>query len=57
MALNQEKARLDATAPPAKHLVGVRLGADGIGGARLRRTSDGKLWPGSVELDYVGLVQ
>ena len=39
VALNQEKARLDPTAPPAKHLVGVRLGADGIGGARLRRTS------------------
>jgi sugar lactone lactonase YvrE len=66
VALNQEKARLDATAPPAKHLVGVRLGVDGAAveeltagkGVTLSDVSekDGQLWLGSVELDYVGLV-
>ena len=66
VALNQEKARLDATAPPMKHLVGVRLAVDGAAveeltaakGVTLSDVSekDGQLWLGSVELDYVGLV-
>ena len=61
-----EKARLDATAPPVKHLVGVRFGADGVEveeltaakGVTLSNVAekDGKLWLGSVELDYAGLV-
>ncbi|CAD6341837.1 unnamed protein product [Miscanthus lutarioriparius] len=65
VALNQEKARLDTTAPPMKHLVGVRLGVDGTTveeltaakGVTLSDVSekDGQLWLGSVELDYVGL--
>ncbi|PUZ41145.1 hypothetical protein GQ55_9G480200 [Panicum hallii var. hallii] len=66
VALNQEKARLDATAAPAKHLVGVRLRADGVEVEELTAAKgvtlsdvaekDGQLWLGSVELDYVGLV-
>jgi sugar lactone lactonase YvrE len=66
VALNQEKARLNAPAPPVKHLVGVRLNADGAEveeitaakGVTLSDVSekDGQLWLGSVELDYVGLV-
>ena len=65
VALNQEKARLDATAPPMKHQVGVRLAVDGAAveeltaakGVTLSDVSekDGQLWLGSVELDYVGL--
>ncbi|CAD6251154.1 unnamed protein product [Miscanthus lutarioriparius] len=62
-----EDARLDATAPPVKHLVGVRLGVDGEAaveeltaakGVTLSDVAekDGQLWLGSVELDYVGLV-
>ncbi|OEL38193.1 Protein STRICTOSIDINE SYNTHASE-LIKE 10 [Dichanthelium oligosanthes] len=67
VALNQEKARLDATAAPVKHLVGVRLGADGVEVEELTAAKgvtlsdvaekDGQLWLGSVELDYVGLVR
>ncbi|RLN15505.1 protein STRICTOSIDINE SYNTHASE-LIKE 10-like [Panicum miliaceum] len=66
VALNQEKARIDAAAAPAKHLVGVRLRADGMEVEELTAAKgvtlsdvtekDGKLWLGSVELDYVGLV-
>ncbi|RLN40112.1 strictosidine synthase 3-like [Panicum miliaceum] len=66
VALNQEKARIDAAAAPAKHLVGVRLRADGVEVEELTAAKgvtlsdvaerDGKLWLGSVELDYVGLV-
>ena len=51
-----EKARLDATAPPVKHLVGVRFGADGVEveeltaakGVTLSNVAekDGKLWLG-----------
>jgi len=47
--------------------VGVRLGADGVEVEELTAAKgvtlsdvvekDGKLWLGSVELDYVGLVQ
>jgi sugar lactone lactonase YvrE len=66
VALNQEKMRLNAPAAPDKHLVGVRLDADGTEveeltaakGVTLSDVSekDGQLWLGSVELDYVGLV-
>ncbi|PWZ10110.1 Protein STRICTOSIDINE SYNTHASE-LIKE 10 [Zea mays] len=68
VALNQEKQRLDATpaTAPVKHLVGVRLNADGaeveeLTAAKGVTLSDvaemkGKLWLGSVELEYVGLV-
>ncbi|XP_044337131.1 protein STRICTOSIDINE SYNTHASE-LIKE 10 [Triticum aestivum] len=66
VALNQEKARLNATAAPVKHLVGVRLGADGVEveeltaarGVTLSEVAEqngNKLWLGSVELDYIGL--
>ncbi|KAF8721055.1 hypothetical protein HU200_023469 [Digitaria exilis] len=64
VALNQEKARLDAPAAPVKHLVGVRLGANGTEVEELTAAKgvtlsdvaeDGQLWLGSVELDYVGL--
>ncbi|XP_062213751.1 protein STRICTOSIDINE SYNTHASE-LIKE 10-like [Phragmites australis] len=65
VALNQEKMRLNATAP-VKHLVGVRLGADGVEVEELTAAKgvtlsdvaekDGQLWLGSVELDYVGLL-
>ena len=51
-----EKARLDVTAPPVKHLVGVRFGADGVEveeltaakGVTLSNVAekDGKLWLG-----------
>ncbi|KAL6593705.1 hypothetical protein ACP70R_048606 [Stipagrostis hirtigluma subsp. patula] len=67
VALNQEKARLNAPAAPVKHLVGVRLTVDGVEveeltaakGVTLSDVSekDGQLWLGSVELNYVGLVQ
>ncbi|KAL6878383.1 hypothetical protein ACP4OV_012553 [Aristida adscensionis] len=67
VALNQEKARLNATPAPVKHLVGVRLGADGVELEELTAAKgvtlsdvaekDGELWLGSVELDYVGLVR
>ena len=68
VALNQEKQRLDATpaTAPVKHLVGVRLDADGVQteeltaakGVTLSDVAErkGQLWLGSVELDYVGLV-
>ena len=66
VALNQEKARLNATEAPVKHLVGVRLGADGVEveeltaarGVTLSEVTErkGQLWLGSVELDYIGLV-
>ena len=68
MALNQEKQRLDATPAtgPVKHLVGVRLDAHGVEveeltaakGVTLSDVAEtkGKLWLGSVELEYVGLV-
>ncbi|RLN25059.1 protein STRICTOSIDINE SYNTHASE-LIKE 10-like [Panicum miliaceum] len=68
VALNQEKQRLDATpaAAPVKHLVGVRLDADGVEteeltaakGVTLSDVAErkGQLWLGSVELEYVGLV-
>ncbi|CAM0882269.1 unnamed protein product [Alopecurus aequalis] len=64
VALNQEKERLNATAP-VKHLVGVRLGADGVEveeltaarGVTLSEVAErnGRLWLGSVELDYIGM--
>uniref|UniRef100_A0A0E0LRT8 Strictosidine synthase conserved region domain-containing protein n=1 Tax=Oryza punctata TaxID=4537 RepID=A0A0E0LRT8_ORYPU len=70
VALNQEKVRLDAAAavvPPAKHLVGVRLNGDGVEveeltaakGVTLSEVVEkgGKLWLGSVELDFIGLMQ
>ncbi|KAJ1281502.1 hypothetical protein BS78_04G310900 [Paspalum vaginatum] len=63
VALNREK--IDAK-PPVKHLVGVRLDAAGaehediVGpkGITLSDVAekDGKLWLGSVELGYVGVV-
>jgi sugar lactone lactonase YvrE len=68
VALNQEKQRFDATpaTAPVKHLVGVRLNADGVEveeltaakGVTLSDVSQrkGQLWLGSVELEYVGLV-
>ncbi|OEL14886.1 Protein STRICTOSIDINE SYNTHASE-LIKE 10 [Dichanthelium oligosanthes] len=68
VALNQEKQRLDATpaTAPVKHLVGVRLDADGVEteeltaakGVTLSDVAErkGQLWLGSVELEYVGLV-
>ncbi|KQK10870.1 protein STRICTOSIDINE SYNTHASE-LIKE 10 [Brachypodium distachyon] len=65
VALNQEKAHPNATAP-VKHLVGVRLNADGVEVEELTaakgvtlsevQEQDSKLWLGSVELDYVGIV-
>ncbi|CAL4931082.1 unnamed protein product [Urochloa decumbens] len=69
VALNQEKARIDApaVAAPVKHLVGVRLNANGVEVEELTAAKgvtlsdvaekDGQLWLGSVELDYVGLVR
>ncbi|CAN6325255.1 unnamed protein product [Urochloa humidicola] len=67
VALNQEKARIDAPAAAVKHLVGVRLNADGVEVEELTAAKgvtlsdvaekDGQLWLGSVELDYVGLVR
>ncbi|KAK3166112.1 hypothetical protein QOZ80_1AG0041560 [Eleusine coracana subsp. coracana] len=64
VALNQEKQRLNAA--PVKHLVGVRLNADGVEveeltaakGVTLSDVAErkGELWLGSVELQYVGLV-
>ncbi|CAO2196773.1 unnamed protein product [Urochloa humidicola] len=68
VALNQEKQRLDVApgAAPLKHLVGVRLDANGaeteeLTAAKGVTLSDvaerkGELWLGSVELEYVGLV-
>ncbi|KAG2593681.1 protein STRICTOSIDINE SYNTHASE-LIKE 10-like [Panicum virgatum] len=68
VALNQEKQRLDTTpaTAPVKHLVGVRLDADGVQteeltaakGVTLSDVAErkGQLWLGSVELEYVGLV-
>ena len=68
VALNQEKQRLDVTpaTAPAKHLVGVRLDNQGVEveeltaakGVTLSDVAErrGKLWLGSVELEYVGLV-
>jgi sugar lactone lactonase YvrE len=68
VALNQEKQRLDATPAtgPVKHLVGVRLDAHGVEveelsaakGVTLSDVAEtkGKLWLGSIELEYVGLV-
>ncbi|KAL6878438.1 hypothetical protein ACP4OV_012608 [Aristida adscensionis] len=67
VALNQEKARLNVPTAPVKHLVGVRLNADGVEVEELTAAKgvtlsdvaekDGQLWLGSVELDYVGLVR
>ncbi|KAG8054533.1 hypothetical protein GUJ93_ZPchr0001g29765 [Zizania palustris] len=68
VALNQEKFRLNAAAAaPVKHLVGVRINGDGVEveeltaakGVTLSEVTekDGKLWLGSVELDYVGLLE
>jgi hypothetical protein len=69
VALNQEKARIDVAAAvaPVKHLVGVRLSANGVEVEELTAAKgvtlsdvaekDGQLWLGSVELDYVGLVR
>ncbi|CAN6300957.1 unnamed protein product [Urochloa humidicola] len=69
VALNQEKARIDAPAgaAPVKHLVGVLLNANGVEVEELTAAKgvtlsdvaekDGQLWLGSVELDYVGLVR
>ena len=65
VALNQEREWLNATAP-VKHLVGVRLGADGVEveeltaarGVTLSEVAaerNRKLWLGSVELDYIGV--
>uniref|UniRef100_A0A0E0JMV3 Strictosidine synthase conserved region domain-containing protein n=1 Tax=Oryza punctata TaxID=4537 RepID=A0A0E0JMV3_ORYPU len=64
VALNQERMRLGA-APAAKHLVGVRLNPDGVEveeltaakGVTLSEVAEqkGKLWLGSVELDYIGM--
>uniref|UniRef100_A0A453FAK6 Strictosidine synthase conserved region domain-containing protein n=1 Tax=Aegilops tauschii subsp. strangulata TaxID=200361 RepID=A0A453FAK6_AEGTS len=62
-----DNARLNATAAPVKHLVGVRLGADGVEVEELTAArgvtlsevaeqSGNKLWLGSVELDYIGLL-
>ncbi|KAK1620089.1 hypothetical protein QYE76_025606 [Lolium multiflorum] len=66
VALNQEKARPNATATPVKHLVGVRLDGHGVEVEELTAATgvtlsevtqrNGTLWLGSVELDYVGLV-
>ncbi|KQJ91975.1 hypothetical protein BRADI_4g40936v3 [Brachypodium distachyon] len=67
VALNQEKARPDmASMGPVKHLVGVRLDENGVQvevltaakGVTLSEVSErnGRLWLGSVELDYIGLV-
>jgi hypothetical protein len=68
VALNQEKQRLDAApaTAPAKHLVGVRLDAHGVEveeltavkGVTLSDVAErrGKLWLGSMELEYIGLV-
>jgi sugar lactone lactonase YvrE len=65
VALNQERERLNATAP-VKHLVGVRLDGDGVEveeltaarGVTLSEVAkwNGKLWLGSVELDYIGVL-
>uniref|UniRef100_A0A0D9WFP5 Strictosidine synthase conserved region domain-containing protein n=1 Tax=Leersia perrieri TaxID=77586 RepID=A0A0D9WFP5_9ORYZ len=64
VALNQERMRLGA-APAAKHLVGVRLDRDGVEveeltaakGVTLSEVAEqkGRLWLGSVELDYIGM--
>ncbi|CAD6335981.1 unnamed protein product [Miscanthus lutarioriparius] len=68
VALNQEKQWLDAApaTAPAKHLAGVRLDAHGVEveeltaakGVTLSDVAErrGKLWLGSVELEYIGLV-
>ncbi|KQJ91881.1 protein STRICTOSIDINE SYNTHASE-LIKE 10 [Brachypodium distachyon] len=68
VALNQERARPDAAAAPAvtKHLVGVRLDGDGAQleeltaakGVTLSEVTQrsNRLWLGSVELDYIGVV-
>ncbi|KAL6840149.1 hypothetical protein ACP4OV_029959 [Aristida adscensionis] len=69
VALNQEKQRLDVTptTAPAKHLVGVRLNADGVEVEELTAAAKGvtlsdvaerkgQVWLGSVELEYVGLI-
>ncbi|KAK1668687.1 hypothetical protein QYE76_056846 [Lolium multiflorum] len=65
VALNQERTHPNATAP-VKHLVGVRLNRDGMEVEELTAAKgvtlsevielDGKLWLGSVELDYVGII-
>ncbi|OEL20009.1 Protein STRICTOSIDINE SYNTHASE-LIKE 10 [Dichanthelium oligosanthes] len=64
-ALNQEK--INTTAAPVEHLVGVRVDANGAQreemtapkGVTLSDVAekDGNLWMGSVELDYVGRVK
>uniref|UniRef100_A0ACD5WKV0 Uncharacterized protein n=1 Tax=Avena sativa TaxID=4498 RepID=A0ACD5WKV0_AVESA len=65
IALYGEKTRLNVTAP-VKHLVGVRLDRDGMEVEELTAAKgvtlsevierDDKLWLGSVELDYVGII-
>ncbi|EAZ07139.1 hypothetical protein EE612_044568 [Oryza sativa] len=73
VGLNREKITFNvpaaaAAASPAKHLVGVRLNGDGVEVEELTAASravtlsevverDRKLWLGSVDLDYVGLLQ
>jgi hypothetical protein len=71
VALNREKqqngtAPVPVPVPKPKHLVGVRLNADGkeveeltaAAGVTLSEVaiSNGKLWLGSVELDYIGVL-
>ncbi|KAM0920628.1 hypothetical protein ACQ4PT_007448 [Festuca glaucescens] len=63
VALNRERLQ---RAPVKKHLVGVRLNADGKEVEELTAvwdvtlsevaTFNGKLWLGSVELDYIGVL-
>jgi sugar lactone lactonase YvrE len=67
VALNRESQQNEtAPVPKPKHLVGVRLNADGkeveeltaAAGVTLSEVaiSNGKLWLGSVELDYIGVL-
>ncbi|KAM0899515.1 hypothetical protein ACQ4PT_021204 [Festuca glaucescens] len=67
VALNRERQQNGtAPVPKPKHLVGVRLNADGkeveeltaAAGVTLSEvaSSNGKLWLGSVELDYIGVL-
>ncbi|KAF0905005.1 hypothetical protein E2562_039548 [Oryza meyeriana var. granulata] len=64
VALNREKLQPNATAPPVKHLVGIRLNSDGVEVEELTAAkgetlsevveSGRKLWLGSVDLKFVG---
>ncbi|XP_020167068.2 protein STRICTOSIDINE SYNTHASE-LIKE 10 [Aegilops tauschii subsp. strangulata] len=66
VALNQERGRPGATTRPVRHLVGVRLDGNGVEveelnaakGVTLSEVAErkGKLWLGSIELDYIGLL-